>query len=349
MIESPDGIRKAAILVSSLDQSAAEVLLAQMPLELVERVRAALTELGIVEGSERETILAEFRDAGLRVASDAAGTPSGPVADGFAEKPPAAPAAPPPNRPQEIEPELPPGYDSAAALAGVLAAEAAPTICQVLAHLPPPLAANLLQRLPAERQAEILQRLAQGEIPPSEIGRQLSHETQEACRACRTQDGNTTPRADHGTSAATQVFEDRRRSRRVLRPVELGDPATPGETESGETPALTDFDDLVRLDDAALARVFRAAEPQLVLLALSGANRELIERIVRHLPSGAGRTLRRQITTLGPTRLRDIELAQQQLAELATQMCQAGLIHVPSRRRFTMAACESVNSRAGPW
>ena len=101
---------------------------------------------------------------------------------------------------------------------------------------------------------------------------------------------------------------------------------------------LTDFDDLVRLEDAALARVFRAAEPQIVLLALSGANRELIDRIVRHLPAAAGRKLRQQIATVGPTRLRDIELAQQQLVELAGQMCRDGLIHVPSRRRFTMAA-----------
>ncbi len=42
-----------------------------------------------------------------------------------------------------------------------------------------------------------------------------------------------------------------------------------GETEPGETLLLTDFDDLVRLEDAALARVFLAAEPQVVLLALS--------------------------------------------------------------------------------
>jgi flagellar motor switch protein FliG len=115
-------------------------------------------------------------------------------------------------------------------------------------------------------------------------------------------------------------------------------PSAPDETEIGEAPPLTDFDDLVRLEDAALALVFRAAEPHVVLLALSGANRELIGRIVRHLPPAAARTLRRQIATLGPTRLRDIELAQQQLAELASQMCRDGLIHVPSRRRFTMAA-----------
>ena len=108
--------------------------------------------------------------------------------------------------------------------------------------------------------------------------------------------------------------------------------------EAGETPPLAEFEDLVRLDDAALARVFGAAEPETVLLALSGANRDLIDRIVRHLPSSAGRTLRRQLESLGPTRLRDIEVAQQQLAELAGQMCREGLIHVPSRRRFTMAA-----------
>ena len=48
MIESHDGIRKAAILIDSLDEPTAEVLLGQMSPELAVQVRAARADLGDV-------------------------------------------------------------------------------------------------------------------------------------------------------------------------------------------------------------------------------------------------------------------------------------------------------------
>lgn len=333
MIESPDGIRKAAILLDSLDEPTADVLLGQMPPELAVRVCGARADLGDVAAGEREQVLAEFLDAGLRPAR----VPPGQRADTDDEEPADAAAAastlrlvPAPDRTREAVPATAPADDPAAALASGLAREDARTICLVLTHLPPARAADLLQRLPPERQAEVLQCLAQRELPPAEIRGDRGREA----RPLQLGPANETP-------FSAPVPADHRLDGHPLplaRPGEQRDGTMPGEAEPGEGPLLTDFDDLVRLEDAALARVFRAAEPQLVLLALSGANRELIERIVRHLPAAAGRTLRRQIATVGPTRLRDIELAQQQLAELAGQMCREGLIHVPSRRRFTMAA-----------
>ncbi len=333
MIESHDGIRKAAILIDSLDEPTAEVLLGQMPPELAVQVRGVRADLGDVALGEREQVLAEFLGAGLQPASEPLGQLSDKTDDAQAE-PPAAEStrrlAPAPERCHEAPCTTPPVDDPTAALASGLAQEDAQTICLVLTHLPPPRAADLLQRLPAERQAEVLERLAQREPPPSEIRRDRGREPRPF---------PVVPTGDEPfpREAPTDHCPDGR-SLPLPRPGEYRDGAMSGETEPGEGPLLTDFDDLVRLEDAALARVFRAAEPQIVLLALSGANRELIDRIVRHLPAAAGRKLRQQIATVGPTRLRDIELAQQQLVELAGQMCRDGLIHVPSRRRFTMAA-----------
>ena len=244
----------------------------------------------------------------------------------------------------QAEPESPPADASTADLARGLAHEHAQTICLVMAHLPPRQAADLVQRLPPARQAEVLRRLAQLETAAPEV----LHDLGEALQPC----GFTAPGGISEASGRSLPAEPgflpvaearpeygaagRTRSRSRAVPSPNRSPACAA--EAGEPPPLAEFEDLVRLDDAALARVFGAAEPETVLLALSGANRDLIDRIVRHLPSSTGRTLRRQLESLGPTRLRDIELAQQQLAELAGQMCREGLIHVPSRRRFTMAA-----------
>jgi len=331
MIESRDGIRKAAILIDSLDEPTAEVLLGQMPPELADRVRAARADLDDVTLGEREQVLAEFLDAGWQPASGPLGRPPDKTADAITEQPAAEPAlrlVPAPDRCPDAASMPPPVEDPTAALASGLAQEDARTICLVLGHLPPPRAADLLQRLPAERQAEVLQRLAQQESPPAEGSREPGWEPQ------RVPFGPRDERPFPTQSPTNPCLE----GRSLPRTMEHRDGAMSREVEPVDLPPLTDFDDLVRLEDAALAHVFGAAAPQVVLLALSGANRELIERIVHHLPAAAGRTLRRQIATLGPTRLRDIELAQQQLVDLAGQMCREGLIHVPSRRRFTMAA-----------
>jgi flagellar motor switch protein FliG len=111
----------------------------------------------------------------------------------------------------------------------------------------------------------------------------------------------------------------------------------------GRDPAsdLTDnvlaFGDFLTLDDSALAKIFRAADAQITLLALCGASRELIDRIARRLPPRESRALGRKLEALGPTRLSDIESAQRHLAELASQMADAGQIQVPGFRRFTVA------------
>jgi flagellar motor switch protein FliG len=98
-----------------------------------------------------------------------------------------------------------------------------------------------------------------------------------------------------------------------------------------------DFNDLIVLDDVALAKVFRAADPQVTLLALTGASRQLVDRILGRLPIREAKTIRRQMEQLGPTRLSDMERAQRQLAELAGQMADQGEIIVPRTGRFTMA------------
>lgn len=345
MIESRHGIRKAAILIDSLDEPTAEMLFGQMSAELALQVRAARTELGDVADPEREQVLAEFLDASWRPAPVVPPSPAEGIAGSLAETlsaqsgQVAAPASPASHN--AVSARL--GDDPTAALANGLAGEDAETICLVLGHLPPPRAADLLQRLPAGRQAEILQRLAQRETGPErsddvvEESQRLFLGPQDDTRL----PGVPSPWPGRLAPTPDPMPADCRSDGRRLnlpRSGEFRPRAASGEAELGEAPPLTDFDDLVRLEDAALARVFRAAEPQVVLLALSGANRELIDRIAGHLPPAAARTLRRQLTTLGPTRLRDIELAQQQLAELASQMCREGLIHVPSRRRFTMAA-----------
>ena len=175
------------------------------------------------------------------------------------------------------EPESPPADASTADLARGLAHEHAQTICLVMAHLPPRQAADLLQRLPSPRQAEVLRRLAQLETAAPEV----LHDLGEALQPCGftapggiSEASGRSPPAEPGflpTAGARPEYGAAGRTRPRSRAVPYPDRSPACAAETGETPPLAEFEDLVRLDDAALARVFGAAEPETVLLALSGA------------------------------------------------------------------------------
>ena len=61
------GIRKAAILVASLDQAAADVLLRQLGPERADLVRQAVAYLDEIDAEERQRIIDEFRRIGPMV------------------------------------------------------------------------------------------------------------------------------------------------------------------------------------------------------------------------------------------------------------------------------------------
>ncbi len=60
MSKSESSLRKAAILIASLDAATAEALLAQMPPEQAEAVQNEMLQLGAIDPAEQETIIEEF-------------------------------------------------------------------------------------------------------------------------------------------------------------------------------------------------------------------------------------------------------------------------------------------------
>ena len=72
-----------------------------------------------------------------------------------------------------------------------------------------------------------------------------------------------------------------------------------------------------------LAAVLRTVESEVLVLALAGADEELIERIADQMPRSTAKAFRRRMRKLGPTRLRDVSTAQQDVADVAARIIQA--------------------------
>jgi flagellar motor switch protein FliG len=88
----------------------------------------------------------------------------------------------------------------------------------------------------------------------------------------------------------------------------------------GTRPSSSSFDTVLQLDDRALCRVFSAADPQDVVLALAGSERQVIDRVLKNMNPRDADRLRRAFQGLDPSQLNDVAHSQQKIADIAGQM-----------------------------
>lgn len=374
-------IRKAAVLVSALDERAADLLLEQMGADMSGKVRYALMLLDDISAEEQDRVLSDFF-AGNPPARSRQETP--PDDDVLLELSPPGQSAESPALPA-VGPIAPPAGNSPAdGLRGLLQSASAADLAQVLAHEPPQFiavmvarldpeqAASILERLPPATAAEALARLAWlGEPAPealAEIARHLESKLAalaqrqpslaavKALLAAMDQSrrsaflnhlaardsrlaGELREGPPRGDSHTYRVESHRFRIERTAGE-QAGQDAfasAPRVERRREIPHL-EFDDLERLDDAALRRVFAAADPQVVLLALTGADEALLARLLRQLPPRDAAVLRSRLNNPGPLRLSDIREAQDLLLSTVRRLAADGTIVVQGSRPFAAAA-----------
>ena len=159
-------IRKAALLVRSLDADSAALLLAQLSSQEARAVRQAVRELGEIDPEEQAQLARELRrqeaaapsgehgvELQLETGSETYEAPSRIAA------PPRQTTLPTPNVTDE-SPFAWLEHGDLPTLANVLEREHLSTVAVVLSHLPAQRAAELLAALPSGRRAAALQRLA---------------------------------------------------------------------------------------------------------------------------------------------------------------------------------------------
>jgi len=366
MTLAPDKLRKAAVLVASLDEAAAGRLLAQMGPALAARVKAAVGELGPIAPAERKTVIAEFLAQPEQNESQ-----RGQVE---LELSPAA-RRQMPRLERELERPAPRGRFgflhemTGETLADALADESPQTAAVVLSHLEPHHAAEVLAHCDPTRQTDLLRRVANlEEMHPdilAEIEQHLQTLFADHLRSERRRREGTAvvsaivaaagplegaawlerlSRADRGLASSVQ---GKKKSGRPVE-TEATDRAGPGKAAvirrdfvgaGGQVEPPLEFRELEQLDNRSLAVLLRAADPQIALLALTGASRSLVLRILRELSTSDADLLEQRMQRIGPVRLRDVETAQEMLARLAGQLAAKRQIQLPQRaKKLAMVA-----------
>lgn len=101
--------------------------------------------------------------------------------------------------------------------------------------------------------------------------------------------------------------------------------------------ARMDFADLVQCDAASLQALLATAKPQVTLLALRGAPQLLLDRVLKMLPRNEAKEVQFRVQNLGPTRIQDIQQAQQYLLRLASLLEDMGRFRRPRARTSSAA------------
>jgi flagellar motor switch protein FliG len=336
MTSASSNLRKAAVLIRSVDAESAAALLAQLSPAEAATIRQAIRGLGAIDPEEQSDVAAEFRrsrppasDAQrrgveLRLSTPVAESDSAPGMGSTA-------AGGSPMRFDFLQ-SAPVGV-----LAGHLSREHAQTVAVVLAHLAPSHAAEVLAALPKKLQADAVERLTLLGETDSQSVAVLESElaalvAQRGSRAERTRGRDTMAAilAAAGPSARHVIVENlKTRTLATALAAAIAEPAAPSvpprvarhQRAAPSPPALPhlDFDHLVHFDDYALAAVLREVDAGALALALAGSRDELVKRICDQMPKRTARAFQRELRRLGPTRLSDVETAQRLVAEVAAR------------------------------
>lgn len=111
----------------------------------------------------------------------------------------------------------------------------------------------------------------------------------------------------------------------------------PATSTNAELPVAPSFEELANWTEKSLRILLRECEPELILLALTGASENLVRRVMEMFPARQAATLKHALKHPGPTRLSDVAGAQEEIVQLALRLQQAG--QLPQRiGRISVAA-----------
>ncbi len=331
-----DGIRKAAILLSSLDRVSADAMLDALAPEQSQRVRQAAMELGPIDPKEQRRVIDEFRGVGPKVPPPQKQPPGielgGRLAERLSRRQQPCTAGTTPReigvsrRPFEFLEEA-----ETERLARILEEERPQTIALVLSHLPQKRAGSMLARLPGPLQADVIRRL----VDLEETDLEILAEVEQALQSRLSEPAPPQRRRVAGLEAVHGILEASEGPLGMQILDNLG--AHDRFLAERLAPPPVRFDDLARWDDATLAVVFRAATAELMITALIGAAPELIDRILSRLPPSQADTLCRKLHHPGPIRLKDVETARQRIADVARRLAIEGRIQIPHELPATVS------------
>ncbi len=208
----------------------------------------------------------------------------------------------------------------AKSLATFLVSEHPQTVAVILAHLEPEKKGEVLKRLPEALQAEVVLRMANLEHVDPELIAEID-------KVLKNQLANTAS-VEQGTLGGVQpVAEmlnvmDKNTESSIMSRLEEKDPLLAEEIRK----LMFVFDDIIKIDDRGIQALLKEVANDKLLLALKTASEEIKAKFFKNLSQRAAEMLREDLSNMGPSRLSDVEGAQQEIVNAARRLEAEGKI-----------------------
>ena len=320
------GLRKAAIVVLSLEKPLAAEVLSQLRKEEVEALTMEIAKLDGVTKEEQESAIDEFYNLGVaRVEIERGGMD---YAHDLLEQSMGKEKAT-----QIIESvkqsmsSVPFGFLQKAGpenLLTFISEEHPQTIALILSHVPSTLAAEVLAGLPSNKQMEVVRRVANMEQTSPEVVRDV--ETSLEVRMSSAFNQQLEKAGGVQTVAQILNVADRMTNKGILENLEQEDPELVEQIKR----LMFVFDDLMKLDDKSIQVLLKEVENSQWAMALKGASEDLKQKIMGNLSQRAAAMLQEEMEYLGPVRVSDVEAMQQVIVDAVRRLEDAGEIVVAS-------------------
>jgi flagellar motor switch protein FliG len=129
-----------------------------------------------------------------------------------------------------------------------------------------------------------------------------------------------------GVGSVVEILNlvDRASEKQIMESMEEEDPELAEEIKK----KMFVFEDIVLLDDRSIQRVLRDVDQQDLSKALKGVNTEVQDKIYRNMSKRAAAMLKEDMEFMGPTRMKDVEEAQQKIVGVIRHLEETGDIVV---------------------
>jgi flagellar motor switch protein FliG len=320
-------VRKAAVLLLSLEDDSAAKLLSRMDAVAVEEVTRELAGLGEVPRSIREAVLQEFYD--MAMASSWANEGGLAYARALLVK------SLDPKVAERILQQIsvtvrktPFAFLQKAESQHLLAfiqEEHPQTIALILSHLPHHKASEILAGLPQAKQVEVVKRIANMEQTNPDVVNEVERGLEARLSNMLTQSYEKIGGVD--TVAEVLNLVDRSTEKGIMEGLESEDPDLVEQIRR----LMFVFEDINLVDDKGIQAVLKEVENDQLTMALKTASEPLKDKIFRNMSERAAALIREDMQYMGPVKLSDVEAAQQRIVDIVRRMEDAGEIVISGR------------------
>ena len=310
--KSLNGRQKAAIFLVSVGEEISSKIMEQLREDEIEKLVFEIARTETIESELKEAVLQEFQD--LMSAQNFITTGGIDYARGLLEKSLGSQKAIEvinrlttslQVRPFDFIRRTDPTH-----LLNFIQQEHPQTIALILAYLEPQKASVILQNLEDSIQSDVARRIATMDRTSPDVLREVERVLEKKLSTLSSEDYT----AAGGVESIVEILNlvDRSSEKSIIEALEDQDPDLAEEIKK----RMFVFEDIIMLDDRSIQKVLREVNSEELAKALKIVDTEVQDKIFRNMSKRAAGMLKEEMEYMGPTRLKDVEEAQQKIVAI---------------------------------